>query len=100
MLCFVSVACLLKKRAQYIVSWKKSCFFSRQFRNWKKAGQRILRQNETADSHKDYKKLLDMAKDVVDVGEQMSDSFMNEKAKKSANVFEDIPKYTEISSLL
>ena len=41
-----------------------------------------------------------MAKDVVDVGEQMSDSFMNEKAKKSANVFEDIPKYTEISSLL
>ena len=59
-----------------------------------------MRQNETADCHKDYKKLLDMADDEVDLGEQMRDSFMNKKAKKSANVFEDIPKYTEISSLL
>ena len=59
---------------------KDPAFISRGFRNWKKAGERFL-EHETSDCHKDYKKLLDMADDEVDVGEQISDSLVNEKAK-------------------
>ena len=59
---------------------KDPAFISRGFRNWKKAGERFL-EHETSDCHKDHKKLLDMADDEVDVGEQISDSLVNEKAK-------------------
>ena len=72
MLCFVSVACLPKIKGRHTVCPKKrSCFFY----CW-----RFL-EHETSDCHKDYKKLLDIADDEVDVGEQMSDSLVNEKAK-------------------
>ena len=46
----------------------------------KKAGERFL-EHETCDCHKNYKKLLDIENDEVDVGEQMGDSLVNEKAK-------------------
>ena len=59
---------------------KDPAFISRGFRNWKKAGERFL-EHETSDCHKDYKKLLDMADDEVDIGEQISDSYANENAK-------------------
>ena len=44
------------------------------------AGERFL-EHETSECHKDYKKLLDMADDEVDIGEQMNGSLVNEKAK-------------------
>ena len=59
---------------------KDPAFISRGFRNLKKGGERFL-EHKTSDCHKDYKKLLDTAEDEVDVGEQMSDSLVNEKAK-------------------
>ena len=58
-----------------------------------KAGERFL-EHEISDCHKHYKKLLDMSDDEADVGEQMSDSLVNEKAKNSVNVFDDYPEYT------
>ena len=81
MRCFVSVACLLKRKGHHTVCHRKDpAFISRGFRNLKKDSGRFL-EHETSDCHKDYKKLLDTAEDEVDVGEQMSDSLVNEKAK-------------------
>ena len=59
---------------------KDPAFISRGFRNWKKTGERFL-EHQTSDCDKVYKKLLDIADDEVGVGEQMSDSLVNEKAK-------------------
>ena len=55
-------------------------FISRGYRNWKKAGEWFL-EHKTSDCHENYKKLLNRADDEVDVGEQISDSLVNEKVK-------------------
>ena len=69
-----------KKEHHTVCHRKDPAFISRGFRNWKKAGERFL-EHEVSVCHKGYKKLLDMPDDEVDVGEQMSDSLVNEKAK-------------------
>lgn len=53
---------------------------SKEFRNLKEAGERFS-EHETSDCHKECNRSLDMADDEVDVGEKMSDSLLNEKAK-------------------
>ena len=69
------------RKGYHIVCHRKDpAFISREFRNWKKTGERFL-EHETSDCQKDHKKLLDMADDEVDVGEQISDSLVNEKVK-------------------
>ena len=79
--CFVSVACLPKRKGHHTACHGKDpAFISRGFRNWKNAGERFLEHEKSA-RHKDYKKLLDVSDDELDVGEQMSGSLVNEKAK-------------------
>ena len=70
---------------------KYAAFISRGFRNRKKAGEG-LSEHETCDCHKDYKKLLDMENDEINVGEQMSDSLVNEKAKNQQMLLKILQK--------
>ena len=60
---------------------KGPAFISRELRNWEKAGDTFL-ECETSDCPKDYNKFKYLVKNEVDIGEQMTDSFANEKAKK------------------